>query len=113
MNQLNQIILEGNVVNDVEIKTLPNGTSVCTVPLAVNHTYKDSDGSNFDEVSYFDVRAFGNLAAACVNHCKTGRVLRVVGRLKQDRWTDSEGKKYSKVFVMAEHIEFKPMDGGN
>jgi single-strand DNA-binding protein len=34
--------------------------------------------------------------------------VRVVGRLKQDRWTDPEGKGRSKVLIVAEHVEFKP-----
>ena len=37
-----------------------------------------------------------------------GRGVRVVGRLKQDRWVGKDGKNYSKVKVVAEHIEFKP-----
>jgi single-strand DNA-binding protein len=31
-----------------------------------------------------------------------------VGRLKQDRWEDPEGKTRSKVHIVAEHVEFKP-----
>ena len=34
--------------------------------------------------------------------------MHVVGRLKQDRWTDQEGKGHSKVYIVAEHVEFKP-----
>jgi len=34
--------------------------------------------------------------------------VRVVGRLKQDRWEDPEGKTRSKVHIVAEHVEFKP-----
>jgi single-strand DNA-binding protein len=32
----------------------------------------------------------------------------VVGRLKQDRWTDADGKGHSKILIVAEHVEFKP-----
>ncbi|HVP17640.1 MAG TPA: hypothetical protein VMU36_01500 [Spirochaetia bacterium] len=32
----------------------------------------------------------------------------MVGRLKQDRWTDSDGKPRSRIIVIAEHVEFKP-----
>jgi single-strand DNA-binding protein len=39
---------------------------------------------------------------------KEGRGVRVVGRLKQDRWTDADGKPHSRVLVVAEHVEFKP-----
>jgi single-strand DNA-binding protein len=31
-----------------------------------------------------------------------------VGRLKQDRWTSSDGKPHSKVTIVAEHVEFRP-----
>ena len=34
--------------------------------------------------------------------------MRVVGRLKQNRWKDNDGKNVSKVFIVAEHIEYKP-----
>jgi single-strand DNA-binding protein len=34
--------------------------------------------------------------------------VRVVGRLKQDRWTGPEGQTRSKVSIVAEHVEFKP-----
>jgi single-strand DNA-binding protein len=32
----------------------------------------------------------------------------VVGRLKQDWWTDADGKPHSRIIVIAEHVEFKP-----
>ena len=32
----------------------------------------------------------------------------MVGRLKQDRWTDPDGKPHSRVEIVAEHVEFKP-----
>jgi len=34
--------------------------------------------------------------------------VRVVGRLRQDRWTGTDGKNYCKVKVVADHVEFKP-----
>jgi single-strand DNA-binding protein len=37
-----------------------------------------------------------------------GRVVRVVGRLKQDRWTGPEGQGRSRAEIVAEHVEFKP-----
>jgi single-strand DNA-binding protein len=39
---------------------------------------------------------------------KKGRGVRVVGRLKQDRWTGNDGKQHSKIAIVAEHVEFRP-----
>ena len=32
----------------------------------------------------------------------------MVGRIKQERWNDSEGKAKSRVVIVAEHVEFRP-----
>jgi single-strand DNA-binding protein len=48
------------------------------------------------------------LAEVCGEYLKKGRGVRIVGRLAQDRWTDPEGKPRSKVYIVAEHVEFKP-----
>ncbi len=108
MNSLNQIILEGNVTRQPEAKSLPSGAACCTLPIAVNRYYKNSDGTKEEEVSFFEIDTFGNLAEACVKWCPKGRGIRVVGRLKQNRWKDSDGTAHSKIKIIAEHVEFKP-----
>jgi single-strand DNA-binding protein len=60
------------------------------------------------EVSFFDVSTWAWLAEVCGEYLKKGRGVRVVGRLKQDRWTDPDGKPHSRVEIVAEHVEFKP-----
>jgi single-strand DNA-binding protein len=34
--------------------------------------------------------------------------VRVVGRLKEERWTDRTGKEQSRVTIVGEHVEFRP-----
>lgn len=108
MNALNQIIVEGNVTRTPELKELPRGSHVCYVPIAVNRRFKSTEGKETDEVSYFDIETYGKLAEACEKWCPKGRGVRVVGRLKQSRWTSTEGKPKSRITIIAEHIEFKP-----
>ena len=108
MNALNQIILEGNVVRQAEKKSFGNVT-VCSVPIAVNRAYKGNNGEYVNEVSFFDITTFGSLAEKCDKWCLKGRGIRVVGRLKQSTWEDDSGKKQSKIEIIAEHIEFKPV----
>ena len=102
------IIVEGNVTRKPEKKELPRGTHVCMLPIAVNRRYKNHDGAETDEVSYFDIETYGSLADACEKWCPKGRGVRVVGRLKQSRWTSDDGKQRSRVTIIAEHLEFKP-----
>ena len=109
MNQMNQVVIEGNVVRDTQVKETPRGTRVCVVPIATNRFYKDLKGEFQKEVSFFDVEAWGeNFCGRIVRMAKKGRGLRVIGRLKQDRWKNQEGKSSSKVSIVAEHIDFQP-----
>ena len=107
MNSLNSILLEGNLTRDPESKTLPSGTQVCSFSVASDRFYKQNEILE-KEVSYFDVEAWSRLGQSCVENLKKGRGERVVGRLKQYRWTDNDGKTKSKVKIVAEHVEFKP-----
>jgi single-strand DNA-binding protein len=61
------------------------------------------------EVSFLDVETWGTLAQKCNEQARKGRSVRVVGRIRQDRWNDQEGKARSKIVVVAEHVEFRPM----
>ncbi len=112
MNSLNSILVEGNLVRDPDSKVLPSGNQVCDFTLASNRFYKNGDTGMEKEVSYFDVEAWSRLGASCAQYLKKGRGVRVVGRLKQDRWVDPEGKQRAKVKIVAEHVEFKAQKQG-
>ncbi|OQY32539.1 MAG: single-stranded DNA-binding protein [Spirochaetaceae bacterium 4572_59] len=112
MNQLNSIILEGNLVRDPEGKLTPKGTALCEFSVASNRFYKQ-DGVRHSEVSYFDVEVWSKVAESCEKHLNKGRGVRVVGRLKQNRWTDEQGLSHSRIKVVGEHVEFKPLYTGS
>jgi len=107
MNNLNSVLVEGNLVRDPELSYTSKGTAVCKFSVACNRSFKQDDQTQ-KEVSYFDVSTWTRLAEVCGEYLKKGRGVRVVGRLKQDRWADSDGKPHSRVSIVAEHVEFKP-----
>jgi single-strand DNA-binding protein len=107
MNNLNSILVEGNLVKDPELAYTPKGTAVCKFTVACNRFWKQEEELQ-KEVSFFDVSCWTRLAEVCGEYLKKGRGVRVVGRLKQDRWTDSDGKPHSRIEIVAEHVEFKP-----
>ena len=107
MNNLNSILVEGNLVRDPELSYTTKGTAVCKFSVACNRFFKQEEEMQ-KEVSYFDVSTWARLAEVCVEYLKKGRGVRVVGRLRQDRWTDPEGKPRSRIEIVAEHVEFKP-----
>ena len=107
MNNLNSVLIEGNMVRDPLIRSTQKGTSVCNFTIASNRFYRQ-DSNLEKEVGFFDVEAWGRLAQACTDKGRKGKGVRVVGRLKQDRWTGNDGKNHSKVAIVAEHVEYRP-----
>jgi single-strand DNA-binding protein len=107
MNNLNSILIEGNLTRDPEFRETAKGTALCTFSIASNRFFKQGEETE-KEVSYFDVQTWAKLAESCRNLGHKGRGVRVVGRLKQERWNGNDGKAHSKVSIVAEHVEFRP-----
>jgi single-strand DNA-binding protein len=107
MNNLNSILVEGSLVRDPVYRSTPKGTPVCSFTIASNRYFKNN-GTLENEVSFFDVETWAKLAETCRDLGHKGRGIRVVGRLKQDRWTDADGNARSRIVIIAEHAEFRP-----
>lgn len=108
MNDLNSILIEGNLTRDPVLSTTPSGTSVCNFSVASHHRYQKEEEQK-RETSFLDVEVWAKLAENCAEYLSKGRGVRVVGRLKQDRWKNGEGQPRSRVKIVAEHVEFRPM----
>jgi len=107
MNNLNSILAEGSMVRDPLLRSTPKGTAVCTFTIATCRFHRNGDGFE-KEVSFFNVETWAKLAESCYQLGKKGKGVRVIGRLKQDRWQDKDGKSHEKIVIVAEHVEFRP-----
>ena len=103
MNHLNSIILEGKVTT---ITRPPFNGLRRTVRFTVEsrRTY-EYENATYEEFNSFDVEAYDNLADACSANMEEGRIVRIVGRLRQ-YCPGSE----SRVVIVAEHVEYKPVE---
>jgi single-strand DNA-binding protein len=106
MNNLNSLLLEGNLVRDPLIRSTPKGTAVCNFTIASNRFFRQDAGLE-KETGFFDVETWGKLAEICDAKGQKGIGVRIVGRLKQDRWENSEGENRSRIVIVAEHVEFR------
>ena len=107
MNTLNSLILEGTITDEVKVSTICNSISG-EFPLETKRNYKNYNGENVEETSNFTVYCYGEIASLMQLHSNKGQGVKIVGRLKQERWKDTDGKMCEKIVVIAEHIELKP-----
>lgn len=107
----NQVILMGNLTRDPELRSTPNGQSVCNFSLALNRSYKGSDGEWQEATDFIDVVAWGPLGERVAQYLTKGRPALVNGRLQSRSW-EQEGAKRSKVEVVAQDVTFLGGPGG-
>ncbi len=98
MNHLNSILIEGVAVS---IGELAGDASDGAITFFIE-SRKTNKGAGV-EVYQFEIRAVGRMPSVIADQFKIGKSVRVVGSLRQSQDGDR-----SRVFVMAEHIEFKP-----
>jgi len=102
----NRVILAGNLVRDPETRFAPSGLAVTGFGIAVNSRYKSKSNNEVkEEVSFFDIVAFGKTGELCAEYLSKGSPVLVEGRLRQRRW-EADGVKRSKVEVLADNVQF-------
>ena len=107
MRGFSKAIITGNLTRDPELRTTPNGASVCSFSVAVNRVYRDASGEQKEDVSFIDCSAWGKLGEMISQYAKKGSGVLVSGRLDQRSWEDKNGGgKRSRVEIVVEDFNF-------
>lgn len=97
----NTITVVGNITRDPELRFTPSGAAVANFGVAWNK--KGFDGKE-DEVSFFDVTCWRQLAENVSESLTKGSRVVVYGRLEQRSWQTQDGDKRSKVEIVADDV---------
>jgi single-strand DNA-binding protein len=114
-SNLNVVCVTGNLTRDPELRSLPSGTSVCNMRVAVNTRRKDGPSGDWvDKPNYFDVTVWGAQGENCANYLSKGRPVAIEGRLEWSEWEAKDGSgKRSKVEIVANSVQFLGSRGDN
>lgn len=108
----NKVVLLGNLTRDPELRSTPNGQSVCSFSLAINRTWRNASGEQQEAVDFIDCNAWGKAGEIISQYMQKGRALLVSGRLQHRSW-EQDGQKRSKVEVVVEDFNFIGGQGGD
>jgi len=89
----NQVQLIGNVGKDVEIRKIPNGSSVANFTLATNDYYKNNKGEKVQDTQWHNIVMWGKQAELASEMLKKGSSVLVQGKLMYRSYEDAEGNK--------------------
>lgn len=93
----NHVCLVGNVTRDPEIKAMNDDKTVVNFTVAVGYSDK--------EVGFFSCVAFDKLADIIHRFVKKGTQILVDGRLKQEKWTDKEGREQHSTKIIVSNMK--------
>ena len=103
MNNLNRVIINGNLTTDCKLEYGKSGTAYGGFCIAVNRSVKK--GEEWEEVpSFFEVKAFGKLFESQHPYLTKGANVTVEGSLIQERWVTKEGEKRNKIVIQSDTL---------
>lgn len=92
MGSLNKTQLIGNLGADPEIRSLPNGTSVCNLTIATTEKWRDKDSNQTKEhTEWHKVVLYRRLADIAGQYLSKGSQIYIEGKLRTRKWQDSNG----------------------
>ena len=105
MGNICSCLFDCHVVRACEIKYTTSGVAIGNFSVAVNDSVK-KDGQWVEEASFFECVAYGKTAETLKTYVVSGQRMFFNMRPKQERWTDKEGKKRSRVVFVVEDFSF-------
>lgn len=99
---LNQVVLVGRLVRDVEVKSNDNNKKFSFITLAIPRSFKNHDG--IYETDFVECILWNNVASNTASYCKKGDIIGIKGRI-ESRILEKENNK-SILQVIAEKVTF-------
>ena len=103
---MNKIILIGNLTRDPELKTTPQGISVCDFTIAVNRRNRNQQAQDGNDADFFRITAWRQLGENCARYLAKGRKVYVSGPLSARTYQANDGTTRVSLEVTADDIEF-------
>lgn len=106
MSNYNKVIIIGRLTADPILSYTPAGKAVTKFSLAINSHFTNKDGEKKESVDFVPVTVWDRQAESSAEFLKKAKLVLVEGRLKQDKWTDKEGKKRSSLSITANFVRY-------
>ena len=94
----NVLVLVGRITKDLELRYTTNNKAVVNIPLAINN--------GKDDTTFIDIVVYGNVAEMTSKYCKKGDLIGAQATIKNNNWTDKDGKNHYDYKFMGNKVTF-------
>ena len=106
MPSVNKVMLLGNLGRDPEVRTFPNGDSVCNFSIATSTSWKDkASGEKKEKTEWHNIVMYRKLAEIAGEYLKKGSAVFVEGSLQTRKWQTKEGQDRYTTEVAADTMQ--------
>lgn len=106
-SNVNLVYLMGNVTRDPELRQSADGTSVTTLAIAVNRSYRDANNEWKTVASYFDITCWDKQAEFVCQHFHKSSPVTVIGSIRSRSYKDkTTGENRTSYEIAARNIRF-------
>ncbi|MGY4677636.1 single-stranded DNA-binding protein [Pasteurella sp. P03HT] len=93
MAGVNKVIIVGNLGNDPEIRTMPNGDAVVKISVATSESWIDKNtNERKTQTEWHSIVFYRRQAEICGQYLKKGSKVYVEGKLRTRKWQDQNGQ---------------------
>ena len=106
MAGINKVIIVGNLGNDPEIRTMPNGEQVANITVATSESWTDKNSGEKKEVTeWHRIVIYRKLAEIAAQYLHKGSQVYVEGRLKTRKWQDGNGQDRYTTEIQGDNLQ--------
>ena len=106
MAGINKVIIVGNLGNDPEIRTMPNGEQVANITVATSESWTDKNtGEKKTQTEWHRIVLYRRLAEITAQYLTKGSQVYIDGRLKTRKWQDSNGQDRYTTEIQGDNLQ--------
>lgn len=110
---LNKVFIIGRLVTDPEIRSTPQGQSVCTFRVATNRVWTDRTTNQKQErTEYHNIVLWRRSAEIASQYLTKGGLVFIEGRIETRSWQDASGNKRFRTEIIGERLQLGPRSAG-
>ena len=111
---INKVILVGNLGNDPEQRSMPNGNAVTNISIATSESWRDKQtGQQQERTEWHRVVFFNRLAEVAGQYLRKGSKVYIEGKLQTRKWQDQNGQDRYTTEILGNEMQMLDSRGDN